>query len=102
MTENTVGRSEAPSRPYDPKMNVSRLTLMRDDAPDADLHRLNELEKASGYRTGTRFSFEGRRTFEVVCDLETGRYFVSEGEADAVPLTPELYKATSGLCYWVR
>lgn len=81
---------------------TSRLTLLKDDATDAELIHLGEIEKRAGFRTGTRFSLEGRTIYEVTVDLETEIFYVSEEGRQAVALTKELFEKTSSLCYWPR
>lgn len=75
---------------------------MKADATDAELVHLGMIEKESGFRTGTRFSFEGRRTYEVVVNMETREFFISEDGQPLRPLTKEMFTKTSGLCYWSR
>ncbi len=81
---------------------VSRTSLMHADAPLSDFDRLTELEKMSGFRTGTRFGIEKKIVYEVSANLETGEFNVQDNGAEAVSLTHEVYKATSGLRYWVQ
>jgi hypothetical protein len=81
---------------------VSRLSLLREDTPDDVLIRLGDLERAAGFRTGQRFSLEGRTIYEVQVDLESGEFFISEENGQPVRLTKEQFDKTSGLCYWQR
>ncbi len=81
---------------------VSRLSLMRDDASDEILIRLGDIEKKAGFRTGERFSLEGRTIHQVTVDLESSEFFISDEGSPPVPLTREAYDRTSGLCYWRR
>ena len=85
-----------------PEGYVSRRSLMIDESPLEDFDRLTQIEQSSGYKAGTRFSFEGKRVFEVAVHLESGEFLVVEGLGDPVSLTAETYGATSGLCYWKR
>jgi hypothetical protein len=81
------------------RLLVSRLSLMRDNASDEALIRLGEIEKAAGFRTGERYSLEGRSIHHVTAD-ESREFFMSTDGEQPLPLTQEMFDRTSGLCYW--
>lgn len=81
---------------------VSRLSLLRADVGDEVLVRLGEIERRAGFRTGERYSLEGRTIHQVTLDMESAEFFITNGYGSPVPLTREAYERTSGLCYWKR
>ncbi|MNU27381.1 hypothetical protein D3C71_157690 [compost metagenome] len=81
---------------------VSRLSLLQAGVGDDVLARLGDIEKKAGFRTGERFSLEGRTTHHVTVDMESSEFFISDDVGPPVPLTREAYDHTSGLCYWRR
>ncbi|NTF18241.1 hypothetical protein G6L37_07460 [Agrobacterium rubi] len=81
---------------------VSRLTLLKADATDVELIRLGDIERRSGFRTGTRFSLQGKTTYEVTVDLQTEIFYVTQEGNLPIPLTKDLFDKTSSLCYWPR
>lgn len=81
---------------------VSRLSLLHAGVEDDILIRLGEIEKQSGFRTGERYSLEGRTVHQVTVDMESGEFFISKDGEQPLPLTKEMYESTSGLCYWSR
>jgi hypothetical protein len=84
------------------RLLVSRLSLMHDNASDEALIRLGEIEKAAGFRTGERYSLEGRSIHHVTADMESRELFMSTDGEQPMPLTQEMFDRTSGLCYWSR
>jgi hypothetical protein len=84
------------------RLLVSRISLMRDNASDEAVIRLGEIEKASGFRTGERYSLEGRSIHHVTVDMESREFFMSKDGEQPLPLTQEMFERTSGLCYWSR